>query len=351
VQKYRLWIILLLTLCLLYPDVMAETKVAMTFAGDCTLGGEDKLAQKDASFASYAKKEGYDYFFSQVKDLFSTDDVTVVNLEGVLKADFYGKIPKKFICFRGLPEYTAMLTSGSVEAVNLANNHAGDYGDGGRASTMQALTDAGVGYFNAENVYLFKKNGVNIAFCGFWCTAYQRDGAQFRETVRKLKQQGANAVVVSLHFGQEYHTLHNTAQTSIAHAMIDAGADLVIGHHPHVAQGLEIYRDRTILYSLGNFVFGGNAQVRSQPCLIGRVTLTFGAEGEYQAQQLRLYAANMSGTEGENNYQPHLVNGEDAAAVFAQVDADTPTMPAPVAEQNGWREYPTVFAQPGVTAQ
>ena len=82
---------------------------------------------------------------------------------------------------------------------------------------MQALTDAGVGYFNAENVYLFKKNGVNIAFCGFWCTAYQRDGAQFRETVRKLKQQGANAVVVSLHFGQEYHTLHNTAQTSIAH--------------------------------------------------------------------------------------------------------------------------------------
>lgn len=334
--------LLIVPLILLFAmsGALADTQVVMTFVGDCTVGCEDRLLNRDYSFAGYVQREGYDYFLEKVKDFFSEDDLTVGNFEGVLKDTRYGAVNKTY-CFRGLPEYAQILTRGSIEAVNLANNHTGDYGTTGRATTLKALEAAGVKTFNETSEYIFEKNGIKIAFCGFWGVGFNKR-ADIAARIRQLKAEGANAVVCALHFGEEYATYHNKVQAKVARMVIDAGADLVVGHHPHVVQGMEVYDSRTIFYSVGNFLFGGNAEVRSNESLVPRVTMTFGDDGTYLGQQVRLYPANESGNAEVNDYQPRLVEGDAAEAVYARLDADSEVM---TYRQTGeYREYPFLEA-------
>jgi hypothetical protein len=280
-----------------------------------------------------------------VKDFFSQDDLTVGNFEGVLKDTRYWAVNKTY-CFRGLPEFTQILTLGSIEAVSLANNHSGDYGTTGRISTKKALTEAGIAYFDANTAYFYEKDGVKIGFCGFWGVGFTKRAA-IAATVRKLKEEGADAVICELHFGEEYATNHNDVQSKVARMVIDAGADLVIGHHPHVVQGMETYQNRTIVYSLGNFLFGGNPVVRTNESLVPRVTLTFSDDGDYLGQQVSLYAANMSGNPEKNDYQPRLVQGVAADAVFACLDADSPQDGSTYTLADGSRIYSYLPAETG----
>ncbi len=299
---------------------LAEKQVVLTFVGDCTVGCEDRLYPKETSFYQYALREGYDYFLAKVRDFFSEDDLTVANFEGVLKENGF-RAANKTYCFRGLPDFARILTLGGIEAVNLANNHTGDFGQTGRVTTMAALSAAGVGYFDSDDTYVFEKDGVKIAFCGFWGVGFN-NRKDIAAHIQRLREEGANAVVCALHFGEEYATFHSKAQIEAARSVIDAGADLVVGHHPHVAQGVEAYHSRTIFYSLGNFLFGGNESVRANGCLVPRVTLTFDDDGNYLGQQVRLYPADISGNATQNDYQPRLVTGDAAEAVFARVDND-----------------------------
>ena len=130
---------LLVVMLLSFASARADRSVVLTFAGDCTLGSEEALRDKDYSFDSYAARYGYDYFFAGFKDIFASDDLTCVNLECVLKDDGSGEDTKKQWRFRGLTSYAAILSEGSVELVNLANNHTIDYGEQGFDSTVHAL--------------------------------------------------------------------------------------------------------------------------------------------------------------------------------------------------------------------
>jgi poly-gamma-glutamate capsule biosynthesis protein CapA/YwtB (metallophosphatase superfamily) len=318
--------------------------VVMTFLGDCTLGCEERLMSKEYGFAKVAQREGYSYFLARMQPFLSEDDLTVANFEGVLKDNMKSKANKTY-CFRGLPAYGQILSLGSIEAVNLSNNHTGDFGNAGRESTLQALTDAGIATFDAENEYVLEKDGVTIAFCGFWRVGYYSKRDTYIQEIQKLKANGADAVICSLHFGQEYGVHHGVDQTEMAHTMIDAGADLVIGHHPHVVQGMEVYNGATILYSLGNFLFGGNPTVRANECLISRVTMTFSDDGNYLGQQVRLYPGNISGDDQKNDYQPRLVTGEKAQAVFTLLDSDSEGQNPPVTQTDAHRDYAYLAAQ------
>ncbi|HNW86754.1 MAG TPA: CapA family protein [Candidatus Limiplasma sp.] len=335
----------LLMACLLTGSAVAEKKIVMTFAGDCTIGCEERLMGAVYSFPGVLKKQGYAYFLEKMKPLFSEDDLTVVNFEGVLKADDKRKENKTY-CFRGLPDYAKILTLGSVEAVNLANNHAGDYGDEGRASTLEALAKEGIGTFGADFSYVYEKDGVKIAFCGFTRTAYFAQKDSYTQFIKSLKDAGANAVVCFLHFGQEYSGHHSNDQARMARTMVDAGADLIIGSHPHVAHGMEIYEGVNILYSVGNFVFGGNALVRANECIVPRITMTFDDQGHYLGQQMRIYPANISGDSKKNDYQPRLVEGDAAEEVYALFDRDSVGQPEPVLQTNEYRDYAFVSAVP-----
>ena len=312
------------------PHALGETKqLKITFLGDCTVGGEDRLREKDYSFDAYLKQKGYAYFFKKVKSIIGKDDLTVANLEGVLFDSDWGKV-KKTYNFRGLTKYTKVLTAGSVECVNVANNHTMDYGVSGLKSTVSALSKAGVAWYGCNDVYrktwVFQKNGIKIGFLGMEISYWVRNEDIIEKKVKLLRDEGCQVVVGAYHGGSEYYRKHNGSQEKIAHAMVDAGCNLVIGHHPHVLQGIEVYKNATICYSLGNFMFGGNAQFKRGRALytaLFQFAFSFDENNKYLGQRLTIYPAYTSGHTDYNDYQPRLVTGKEAKKVMKTIQDDT----------------------------
>lgn len=343
----RRFIAALIAMLLLCAGASADQTILMTFAGDVTLGSQEGIRDHEGSLDTFAAREGMDYFLREVQPLFAGDDLTVVNLEGVLADSTRGARRDKSIRFRGPTAMTEILRAGSVEAVNLANNHTLDYGKTGYAATLAALEEANIAAFGTRQVYIFEKGNVRIAFLGLNAADYLRNRDWFRQEIPRLKQEeGVSAVVFTFHAGYEYRPTHSPRQTEYARAAIDAGADLVIMHHPHVVQGMSVYQNRSIFYSLGNFCFGGNKRVRSAPALIVRAEMHFSDEGAYLGQTMHLIPAHISGTQPVSNYQPCLVTGDDAAAVLALVQADTAFPLAPFDESIGCASQPYLPAQP-----
>ncbi len=241
-------------------------QVTLTFAGDCTLGMDPTLGYS-GSFNEMYDREGPDYFLRGVRDLFREDDLTVVNLEGAL-TDSQDRADKTWT-FRGEPSYTQVLTLGGVEAADLANNHSHDYGDAGFSDTARALDQAGIAHFGYDEVTVLEAGGVKVGFSGQF-TVYEdpQHLADLERNIRSLQDQGAEVIVACFHWGLENDGTPEADQIALAHAAIDAGASLVIGHHPHVLQGVEIYKGRYIVYSLGNFCFGGNYDPPDYDCIL-----------------------------------------------------------------------------------
>lgn len=343
-MRRGLWMLalILLAICLVAGrdgprSACAETTVRLTFAGDVTLGSEEAVREKGHSLDSFARVYGYDYFFAKVRDLFAQDDLTVVNLEGVLSDSSEGENTKKTYRFRGPTAFAQILTAGSIEMVNLANNHSHDYGERGLADTKEALRQQNVAYFGEREVSVFEKDGVKIAFFGLSYSEMRKaDRAWAAEEIARLKrEEGVSAVVFTFHAGREYSDARTPKQQEYARWAVEAGADLVVMHHPHVVQGMSIYDERTVLYSLGNFCFGGNKNVRAMESLIAVAELTFADDGTYLSQQITLYPAHTSGTQPRSNYQPRLVTGKDARRVMRRVQADTRFPVNPVDEATG----------------
>ena len=156
---------LCLVLLAMTGAALAEKTVTITFVGDCTLGGEDWLINREGSFHDYAREKGYTYFFEKMRDFFAEDDLTVINFEGVLKDDARNAVNKTY-CFRGPTNFARILPLSSIEAANLDNNHTLDYGNQGKTSTVEALTGAGVHVFDELTPYIYEKDGIKIAFFG-----------------------------------------------------------------------------------------------------------------------------------------------------------------------------------------
>ena len=354
---------LLLLLLLLLPAVaMADKTVTITFAGDVTLGGEDYLRDDPASFASVYAANGPEYFLSNFADFFAEDDLTIVNLEGVLTDNDQlqpmdkgkGTSAGDGYWFRGRTEYVQALTAAGVEAVSLANNHVLDYGPVGLRDTIATLDAAGIAWFGTrdkhadetEKFYFYEKDGVTVAFVSlYWEDYLQGDpdgcGAWLSVEISRLKESGqADAVVAILHGGQEYGRHRTRPQTVFTAMAMKAGADLVICHHAHVVMGMDVIGNRSAVYSLGNFCFGGNRSAYQKtprkkttvqdaaPALVVRAVLTFDDEGNYIGQQLSLYPVQTTsvdrngGSEQPNDYQPKFITGPLGAHVLHLMQVD-----------------------------
>ena len=315
----------------------AGRSVLLTFTGDCTLGSEEAKRANENSFDSVIGREGLSYPFEKVRFLFESDDFTVVNLEGVLSDSSSGENTGKTYRFRGPAEFVKILAGSSVEAAGLANNHTGDYGTRGLEDTQQILSEAGIAWFRTRTPFILEKDGIRIAFFAvnsFQEPTFQNDLNWFRSEIRRVKQSGeAGAVVVLFHSGSEYDACHTVTQEKIGKSFIDNGADLIVMHHPHVVQGVAVYENRTMLYSLGNFVFGGNSEIRTKPyhtwevsslySLIVRVRLDFSDDGAFLGQEVELIPAFTSSDVPHNNFQPVPVRGDDAEPVYRAVQYDT----------------------------
>ena len=328
--------ILLLLCC---AGAAAEKTVLMTFTGDCTLGIDEKTRKPQAdpnAFDGYAEKYGYNYFFSNFRDMFANDDLTIINFEGVLSDSNLQKKPKKTYCFRGPTDYVRMLTGNSIEGAGLANNHIGDFGKQGEESTKKTLEENGVPWFQNFKYHVFEKDGVKIAVFAMENKVVYNEFDKLKKTMKNLKDSGeANAIVICWHTGLEYRGGHETNTERTAQALTKYGADLVIMHHPHVLQGVNITNNRCIFYSLGNFVFGGNNKIREEKYLIDKtvsslysmvvqVRMTFSNEGRYLGQQATIYPIYTSSAAPANNFQPYRVNAEEAVPVREALQQDTP---------------------------
>ena len=255
---------------------LAGNTVAIAGAGDVNLGD---------GVAPYLASDGDDYPWPDASEVFSIADLSVVNLECCI-SNGGSPVAGKEYTFRGTPQAAAGIAGAGVSVVSLANNHSKDYGTSAFLDTLANLKKAGVSWCGAGNnaaeayaptVLRAKDKQARVAFVGFtaivpdgWPAtstdpgcAIAWDGDRVADTVRKASE-SADYVVVSFHWGTELATSPGGDQRSLAHLAIDNGADLVLGHHPHVVQGFELYKNRLIAYSLGNFIFSPPREISAK---------------------------------------------------------------------------------------
>lgn len=293
-------------------------QVTISAAGDFTLGTDENFDYSTSLPAKYDEVGGPDYFLSQVREVFAGDDLTIVNLEGPL-TESEERAEKQF-SFRGDPAYTGILTSGSVEACNLANNHSKDYGIQGYQDTIANVEGAGIVTFGYERTAIYEANGIRIGLAGVYELA---EGMECEDdmtaAIQALKEDGADLVIVSFHWGIEKENYPDDTQKALAHAAIDQGADLVLGHHPHVLQGIEKYQGKYIVYSLGNFCFGGNKNPSDKDTMIFQQTFTVNKGEVEEDDAVKIIPCRISSSDERNNYQPVLAEGEEAQRIMDRI--------------------------------
>lgn len=276
--------------------------VTLSFGGDCTFG-RSRGAAYEGSFDEMYDKMGAAYFFSNVKE-FHSDDLTMVNFEGAL-TDYNVPREEKDFVFKGRAEYAKILSAGSVDVVTIANNHARDYGDRGLADTIRNLSPY-VAVSGYERRPILTVKGVKVGFVSN--LGWSFDAAQKKfitDSIADLRARGAEVIVFNYHWGEERVYQSNATQRAIAHYCIDSGADLVIGHHPHVVQEVETYKGKQIAYSLGNLSFGGNRNPADKNCLIFQQTFTVNLDT--RAVDKTTYKAipyKVSSVSSRNDYRP-----------------------------------------------
>lgn len=272
----------------------------ITLVGDCTLATDAMSYGGEGTFVGVVGDD-YDYPFAGVRDLFEADDCTFVNLECDLTD--VATVSDKMFAFRGPTAYTNILTGSSVEFVSYANNHMYDYGYEGYDETIAALDDAGLAYCLRNDTALYTtESGLTI---GVYAGYFTFDEADMAADIAALKEQGAELIIASLHWGDEgkYHPIPD--QEYYGHVAIDAGADIVYGHHPHVLQRIEEYGDGLIFYSLGNFSFGGNTNPRDKDTVVVQQEII--REGRsVRLGETTLLPCCVSSAQDRNTYQPTL---------------------------------------------
>lgn len=299
-------------------EPVEEVKLTVSMVGDCTIGTDEQFDKSSNFDAFYIVKKDPGYFFKGVRDILAADDLTVINMEGTLTESTARQ--EKTFAFKGDPKYTEILTAGSVEAANMANNHSKDYGEQSYTDTIQYLEAAGITTFGYERTAVMDIKGVKVGLVGIYVLA---DGMerqqQVIDNIASVKEQGAQVVIVSFHWGTEKSNYPDDTQKALAHIAVDNGADLVVGHHPHVLQGIEQYNGKNIVYSLGNFCFGGNRNPSDKDTMIFQQTFTFENGSLVQDNVTNIIPCSLSSVQQYNDYQPTPLEGSESERVLQKI--------------------------------
>ena len=296
---------------------MDPVSLTLSVVGDCTLG-TDEYFDYDTSLNAYYENYGADYFMANVKSIFSKDDLTIANFEGTL-TESTEREDKQF-AFKAPASYANILTAGSVEAVNTANNHSHDYGEESFNDTLKALDTANILHFGYDETAVTEVKGVKVGLVGIYeLNDHLGREEQLKQNIAKVKQDGAQLIVVIFHWGNEKEEVPDENQKTLGHLAIDEGADLVCGHHPHVLQGIEEYKGKNIVYSLGNFCFGGNAYPSDMDTMIFQQTFTIDQNGVKDDNVTNIIPCSISSDSDYNNYQPTPAEGEEATRIMQKI--------------------------------
>ena len=300
--------------------ISAPVSLTLSVVGDCTLG-TDETFDYDTSLNAYYENYGANYFLQNVRSIFSADDLTIANFEGTL-TDSDEREDKTF-AFKAPASYASILSGSSVEAVNTANNHSHDYGDQGFDDTLAALDDAGIVHFGYDETAVMDIKGIKVGMVGIYELYDHLDREQqLKDNIAKVQADGAQLIVVIFHWGNETETVPDSNQTTLGRMAIDLGADLVCGHHPHVLQGIETYKGKNIVYSLGNFCFGGNSSPSDMDTMIYQQTFTIDADGVKNDNVTNIIPCSISSAayDGYNNYQPTPAEGDEATRILEKIN-------------------------------
>ena len=307
------------------PTLEAETErklITISAAGDFTLGGDYNTTAHER-FDGYVEKYGTDYFLQYVRPIFEEDDLTFINLEGPL-TNSNDKRSGRTFNFKGDPAYVNILSGASVELAGLANNHALDFGKGGMYETADVLEAAGVGYCGYSTTWYGEVEGFRVACLSV--TEWDYTTEELAAMVGEAREQ-SDLVIVMIHWGEEKGYDPTKSQEKYGRALIDAGADLVLGSHPHVVSGIEMYNGKYIVYSLGNFCFGGNKNPSDKDSMIFQQTFEMLPDGTIADAGINIIPCCISSTEGTNDYCPTPLTGAEAQRIIRKIsvysDIDT----------------------------
>ena len=247
------------------PEIKDPDFVTLFFGGDIMLDRGVRNSVNKNFNGNYSK------LFEKL-GIIKKSDIAFANLEG--PASDMGADLKNLYSFRMDPSVIPALKGAGFSIISVANNHVGDWGREAYGDTLRRLkeneifyTGGGINTEEAEKPVIIEKYGIKIGYLGFsdvgpeWMKSKDdqpgillANNPKFSEIIQNAAKQ-VDHLVVSFHFGDEYKTIHNGRQEYLAHKAIDAGAKIVVGHHPHVIQDTEIYKNGYIIYSLGNFIF------------------------------------------------------------------------------------------------
>lgn len=298
------------------PQIVTLT---ITAAGDVTLGNHAGQGYEGTFREMYDKKDNA-YFLQNVKDIFEADDMTIVNFEGVL--NFCDDLVEKEFNMKGDPEYIGILTEASVEAVSFGNNHRLDYGQQGSDDTVAAFEEAGIVYAYDNITGIYETQGIRIGFVsvnevydGNAVEAYLEDGIRY---LREEEQ--VNLVIACCHWGEERENYPEDYQKELGHKCIDWGADLVLGAHAHVLQGVEVYKERFIVYGLANFCFGGNRNPKDKDTMIFQQTFTFVDGVKQEGQEAKVIPCSVSSVSYRNDFCPTPADGGEYTRILGRIN-------------------------------
>jgi len=298
------------------PEQERIITVTISAVGDITIGGCPARNSYSTFMREFeANNNDHTYLFRNVRHIFTESDLTIGNFEGTLTDET--RHGGKNFNFRAPPEFVMSLIFGGFDVVTLANNHSLDYFEKGYNDTIDTLDSAGIASFgNARNT-IVEVNGINVGFFGFMAWA---DTGTHRNNITSaiddLKSRGAELIIAYFHWGVETHYRPSATQRNLGRFTIDSGADLVLGAHPHVIQGIEIYNGRNIVYSLANFSFGGNRRPFDMDTFIFQQTFTFDNGVLLDTNETNLIPARVTSARNYNNYQPTPAEGQDAERIL-----------------------------------
>lgn len=296
-----------------------EDAVTILAVGDVYIGGSAEF---------YLKKNGYSYPFRETENIIRNSDIALANLEAPLTESVNVLMEKKFVLKTAPAAANAIKTAG-FDVVTLANNHIMDYGADGLKDTIDLLDKAGIKHTGAgqdlkeaRTPAILNIKGTRVAFLAysnvfpeeFYATENSAGTAQglyehIKSDIKNISKH-LDILVVSFHWSEELARHPKEYQIRLAHLAIDNGADLVVGHHPHVIQGVERYKDGIVFYSLGNFAFGSFGQTPE-----GIMAIVKLSKGRIISAEIIPLNVNNK----EVFFQPKPLQGEGAVSVIDDI--------------------------------
>lgn len=291
-----------------------DNEVTLTFSGDVML-------DRGVAKAALSKERGY--LFSNISTLYQYYDYNIINLEGVLTEKQHIPANKRYV-FKAKPFWAKEFYKGQITHVTLANNHSLDYGEFGLKDTKEALTNAEISFFGDSCIPEIIEQNENTILLFSYTNLIQDDKQllcssehEFIKSIQEFKQRYPESIIITvLHWGTEYVSKAMTGQRKLAHKLIDNKVDMVIGHHPHVIQNIEYYKEKPIFYSLGNLIFDQNRPNTDLGGIVGVRIL------QNKIKQFDFYPVRIKKS------KPHLLDSTALAAlktrnVFSETNLET----------------------------